>query len=207
MNSFKETRIRLFPTEKFKGSSYKDDEAESQSLYILYDETNDHFTAIVSMQAFCRSVLTHRDELFCDKCLGWISKWKLFTHLCIYNFRCFHCGFHGIENFEELRRHRSKIVQGTETCKKCGKDMAGIYCILAHQSWCQKKKLDWITCYECSQKILAKWNHRCYHSWCKMCKKHYTINTDHRCFISKDPFRRSTEKISFLKRMKKKEKN
>ena len=72
---------QVVPNGEIKGSSYKDDEAESQSLYILYDETNDHFTAIVYMQAFCRSLLTHRDELFCDKCLGWISKWKVFTHL------------------------------------------------------------------------------------------------------------------------------
>lgn len=64
------------PNGSFVGSNYDPENSESNTIWILYDISQYHFTCIINMQAYFRSVLTHEDHLFCAKCIGWVRKWQ-----------------------------------------------------------------------------------------------------------------------------------
>ncbi|KAI8905203.1 hypothetical protein EDD86DRAFT_220336 [Gorgonomyces haynaldii] len=107
--------------------------AEDKTLWIHHDQENDHYSSIENMQAYSRSTNTHRDHLFCAKCCGWVTKRKLHTHRCIYEFRCFDCGNHELNSSGDLMYHRNKKVHGTRSCVQCDKDMASGLCIQHHE--------------------------------------------------------------------------
>ena len=113
-----------YPNGMFLGSEY-DADIETGSIFIFHDLQDDHYTWIQNMQMYYRSINSHRDHQFCTKCLGWIRGSVFHTHGCIYEFRCFDCGeYKNIQSAAELMRHRDRIVLGTTTCRRCGKEMA-----------------------------------------------------------------------------------
>ncbi|KAI8903319.1 hypothetical protein EDD86DRAFT_98023 [Gorgonomyces haynaldii] len=116
------------PGGTFKGSDYNPEMAEDKTLWIYHDQEHDHYSVIENMQAYSRSTNTHRDHLFCSKCCGWVTKRKLHTHRCIYEFRCIDCGNHELNSSGDLMHHRNKKVHRTRSCGQCGKDMAGGLC-------------------------------------------------------------------------------
>ncbi|KAI8904981.1 DNA polymerase type B, organellar and viral-domain-containing protein [Gorgonomyces haynaldii] len=177
----------------FNGPDYHPEMAEDKTLWIYHDQENDHYSSIENMQAYSRSTNTHRDHLFCAKCCGWVTKRKLHTHRCIYEFRCIDCGNHELNSSGDLMYHRNRKVHGTWACEQCGKDMAGGLCIQHHEFWCNSNNLEWVTCETCSKKYAVNWTHVCHHLWCNKCLRHYPEEDQHRCFISKDKHRRGPD--------------
>ncbi|KAI8903403.1 hypothetical protein EDD86DRAFT_99099 [Gorgonomyces haynaldii] len=174
----------------FKGLDCNPEMAEDKTLWIHHDQENDHYSSIENMQAYSRSFNAYRGHQFCAKCCGWVTKRKLHTHRCVYEFRCFDCGNYELNSSGDLMYHRNKKVHGTRSCGQCGKDMAGGVCIQHHESWCNSNNLEWVTCEACSKKYAVNWTHICNHLWCNKCSKHYPEQELHRCFISKDKHRR-----------------
>ncbi|KAI8905991.1 hypothetical protein EDD86DRAFT_219967 [Gorgonomyces haynaldii] len=177
----------------FKGPDYNPEMAEEKTLWIYHDQENDHYSFIENMQAYSRSFNAYRGHQFCAKCCGWVTKRKLHTHRCVYEFRCFDCGNHELNSSGDLMYHRNQKVHGTRSCGQCGKDMAGGVCIQHHESWCNSSNLEWLTCEACSKKYTVNWTHICNHLWCNKCSKHYPEEDQHRCFISKDKHRRGPD--------------
>ena len=89
--------------------------------------------------------------------------------------------------------HRDRIVLGTTTCRRCGKEMASGKCIEVHETWCRAKKLEWIVCVVCTARYAVNWKHKCYHKYCVKYSTHYRDTDHHRCFICKDKHLREAD--------------
>ena len=114
-----------YPEGCFTGVNYDVEQASENTIFIFHDSQGNHFSWIQNMQRYYRSTNSHEDHHFCAKCLGWIRGRKFNTHQCIYEFRCFDCGdYKNVRSAAELMRHRDRIVLGTNTCQRCGKEMA-----------------------------------------------------------------------------------